>query len=599
VFASRRDASIHLIDASLRDAEKAGRLPSPPTDAVRPAGANTMKYANMLEEELKATVAKGFFRIRNCLLVPQDVRERKGSFYTPQIWVELSQKYMADVFGENWQDEYVIWDCAAGTGNLLVGLTNKYNIWASTIDKADVDVMQDRIKNGAELLPEHVFQFDFLNDSFDKLPVELKKIIKEKPENLIIYINPPYAEATSIKTVSGVGQHKAGVTNTTETHKRFVEKLGKSAREMYVQFLIRCYVDIRGCKICNFSKLKAICSANYESFRDIFNAKLESLFLCPADTFDNVRGQFPIGFHIWDTKKIEKFSDIEATVYDKHSTFISFKKIYSYDNHKNINDWLKRFIVKNGSLELGAMCTTGVDFQTNNKININQSSSLQGMGNAKGISKFIIKHRNIFAACIYFTARKVIAASWINDRDIYRYPTDGYKQDLTFQTDCLTFTLFHNSNNVSAKNGTNHWIPFSEREVNARDKYESSFMTDFISGKQIKNTEGIMYVSCGFEEDTSEEHPMLSTLLVFSDIATAVFDAARQLWKYYHSQKKSNPKASFYDIREHFQGRGEGGRMNPTSDDEMYNKLLNDLRQATKLLGEQIKPKIYEYGFLM
>jgi hypothetical protein len=68
---------------------------------------------------------------RRDLLVPQDIRERKGSFFTPQIWVNKSQEYLTAVFGENWQDEYYVWDCCAGTGNLLVGLTNKYNIWAS------------------------------------------------------------------------------------------------------------------------------------------------------------------------------------------------------------------------------------------------------------------------------------------------------------------------------------------------------------------------------------------------------------------------------------------------------------------------------------
>ena len=115
---------------------------------------------------------------RRDLLVPQDVRERKGSFFTPQKWVELSQKYLEDVLGENWQDEYFIWDCCAGTGNLLNGLTNKYNIWASTLDKADVDVMKDRIKNGANLLESHVFQMDFLNDEFaDKCPKDLLDII--------------------------------------------------------------------------------------------------------------------------------------------------------------------------------------------------------------------------------------------------------------------------------------------------------------------------------------------------------------------------------------------------------------------------------------
>ncbi|TAE15893.1 MAG: hypothetical protein EAZ95_08210, partial [Bacteroidetes bacterium] len=132
---------------------------------------------------------------RRDLLVPQDIRERKGSFFTPQIWVELSQKYLADVLGENWQDEYYIWDCAAGTGNLLAGLVDNRRIWASTLDRQDVDVMHDRIKNGANLLEDNVFQFDFLNDDFSKLPKDLQDVITnpKTQEKLVIYINPPYA----------------------------------------------------------------------------------------------------------------------------------------------------------------------------------------------------------------------------------------------------------------------------------------------------------------------------------------------------------------------------------------------------------------------
>ena len=98
---------------------------------------------------------------RRDLLVPQDIRERKGAFFTPRQWVELSQKYLSDYLGENWQEEYYIWDCAAGTGNLLAGLTNKYNIWASTLDQADVKVMHERINHGANLLESHVFNLTF------------------------------------------------------------------------------------------------------------------------------------------------------------------------------------------------------------------------------------------------------------------------------------------------------------------------------------------------------------------------------------------------------------------------------------------------------
>lgn len=53
------------------------------------------------------------------------------------------------------------------------------------------------------LLENHIFQFDFLNDEFipqsqgGKLPDSLYQIIidEEKRKKLILYINPPYAEA--------------------------------------------------------------------------------------------------------------------------------------------------------------------------------------------------------------------------------------------------------------------------------------------------------------------------------------------------------------------------------------------------------------------
>ena len=117
---------------------------------------------------------------RRDLLVPQDIRERKGAFFTPRKWVELSQKYLTNCLGINWQDDYYIWDCAAGTGNLLAGLTNKYNIYASTLDQADINVIQERIEHGANLLENHVFQFDFLNDPFSKLPQSLQDILNDE-----------------------------------------------------------------------------------------------------------------------------------------------------------------------------------------------------------------------------------------------------------------------------------------------------------------------------------------------------------------------------------------------------------------------------------
>ena len=87
--------------------------------------------------------------------------------------------------------------------------------------------------------------------------------------------------------------------------------------------------------------------------------------------------------------------------------------------------------------------------------------------------------------------------------------------------------------------------------------------------------------------------------LEFSVEAKVVFVAGRELWKYYHSQKGINVNASFYDIREHLQGRNEKtSRMNNKSIDEKYTELITDLREKLNLLADKIKPKIYEYEFL-
>ncbi len=213
-----------------------------------------------------------------------------------------------------------MWDCAAGTGNLLNGLTNKYNIWASTLDKQDVEVMHDRISNGANLLHDHVFQFDFLNDDLipvskgGKIPDKLYDIIctPENRKKLVIYINPPYAEVSST-----IGKGKAGV-NKSKIHEKYSNHIGTAGRELFALFLIRIYCEIPGCIIAEFSTLKALQGAAFSKFRNLFKAELKSIFIVPAYTFDNVNGKFPIGFKVWNTAVSKSFKKIKADVYDEN-----------------------------------------------------------------------------------------------------------------------------------------------------------------------------------------------------------------------------------------------------------------------------------------
>ncbi|MBS1626839.1 MAG: hypothetical protein JSR09_05025 [Bacteroidetes bacterium] len=113
-------------------------------------------------------------------------------------------------------------------------------------------------------------------------------------------------------------------------------------------------------------------------------------------------------------------------------------------------------------------------------------------------------------------------------------------------------------------------------------------MTDFIKGKLKTETAANL-----FANKTKE-----SKALEFSPEATDVFNAGRELWKYYHSFNAILANASLYDIREYFQGRNEKGKMNVKSTDTIYTALISNLRKALNILANKIAPKVYEYEFL-
>jgi hypothetical protein len=462
---------------------------------------------------------------------------------------------------------------------LLAGLTNKYNIWASTLDEQDVEVMRDRIKNGANLLESHVFQFDFLNDDFSKLPEGLQEIINdpEKRKKLVIYINPPYAEVSSM----GV-KGKAGV-NKSKAHDKYSEKIGTAGREIYILFLARLFNELNGCIIGEFSTLKALQGSAFSKFRDFFKAELIKSFIVPAYTFDNVKGNFPIGFKIWNTAINKPYANTISDVFDETGNLMGQKTFSVIEKSDFINKWISKYKVKNDFIGFLAG-TNGNDFQQNGIVYI--LNKKEQMANPRGIW---ISSQNLIPASIYYAVRHCVNETWLNNRDQFLYPNDGWESDIEFQNDCLAYTLFHSQNRITSKEGINHWIPFTEDEVNARDKFDSHFMTDFIQGKIKINDENTIFAN-------SEKQ---NTPLIFSNEAKAVFDAGRELWRYYHSQPNSNPNASYYDIREYFQGRDEKGKMKNKSDDKKYMELLSNLKVAIAVLAKKIEQKVYEYGFLM
>ena len=536
---------------------------------------------------------------RNDLLVPQDIRERKGSYYTPSQWVIKSQEYLANVLGENWQDEYYIWDCCAGTGNLLANLTNKFNIWASTLDSADVHIMHERIASmgkGSNLLDTHVFQFDFLNDDLqgDKVPDDLKRILKDPDERkkLVIYINPPYAEAS---TGQGKG-FKVNVSKETAIYERFSKELGSAKKELFAQFFMRVYKEIPGSTLAEFSKLKILQAGNFADFRKVFQANLKTAFIVPARTFDNVNGSFPIGFFVWDTNAKVNFRETNVDVFGVQGEYLGQKHLYSLDNTKGrINDWLTLSKANSKSHAIGVLMGDSPDFQNNKYISI-----LSKAGNRHGIY-FSISSTTVIKACVYASTRLCIPATWLNDRDQFLYPRKAWKEDKEFQYDCLAYTLFHGQNRITSKEGINHWIPFTQEELDAPANIQSHFMSDFIAGR-CKHKDAQQELEYAKTESFIPSEP-----IQFSIEAQAVMDAGRELWYYYMHHKDNelygkesiNVNASYYDIRRYFQGEDSKGRMNPDSKDETYMRLWGKIKEAQKVLAKKIEKKVYLYGFLL
>lgn len=540
-------------------------------------------------------------------LLPIDEQKFKGAYYTPLHIVDKAYDELKATLGDNWQDRYIVWDMCAGVGNLEAKHSNLRNVFMSTLDQADVTIM----KSNPAFAGAEIFQYDYLNDDItdfgeidysltDKLPSALRQAIsdtragKKGAKPILVLINPPYAEAMNVenrKEAGGNASLKKGVANTRISNS--MTGLGYASRELFVQFLHRIMLELPSSTLAMFSKIKYVNAPNFTEFRKRWTAQYLDGFVVHSRVFDGLKGDFPIGFLIWNLAKHAPAQRIDTIALDRAGEAIAEKAFYRELPREPLAEWIVRprsnrqpALPLSNALTptdrindvrgrywadgaIGSMICKGNDFQ-----NAANATALLSSGyNSAGA--FFVTEENLWQAAIVFTVRRLIKPTWLNDRDQFLQPSRPLSEE--FKANCLIWMLFNGSNLSAGANGlhwngrewhlTNHFIPFTEAEVGANGRFESDFMVRYMAG------------------------------LTLTDEAQAVLDEGRKLWRRFHAiqfprkirdeYKLGRPDAGWYQIRRALEAFGET---------ELTN--FDPFKSAYNALSEKLRPSVYDLGFL-
>ncbi|HEY8691011.1 MAG TPA: hypothetical protein VIM07_17365 [Chitinophagaceae bacterium] len=532
-------------------------------------------------------------------LIPLDERSFKGAFYTPLAVVDKAYDKLTETLGKNWQKEYIVWDMCCGVGNLEVKHSNPRNIYMSTLDQADVDVM----KATKTCVAAQRFQYDYLNDDItddgkidytltNKIPAALRKAIADG-KKILVLMNPPYAESGD--TLGS--EAKTDVANTRIS--KSMNQYGYAKRELFIQFVARIAQEIPKATLAMFSTLKYVNSSNFENFREIWNAKYLGGFVVHSKAFDGLNGNFPIGFLVWatnqTTNKKKPIIEITTEVLDKNANAIGEKKFQNVASENLLSNWIIRpkankvdvIPLKNATTPataskdlrgtkwaddtIGCLIIKGPDVQNAST----QAILSSGYGSAGTI---FITTKNLWQIAIVFSVRKLVKPTWLNNRDQFLQPSQPLTEE--FKNDSLIWMLFNGGNLTASANDlewnskkwsiVNHFIPYTEEEVNAPDRFESDFMVQYLRDKTL------------------------------SDEATKVLHEGKILWQAYFAHtdvrtvrdelKLNRADVGWYQIRKALQARNASGDFAPVS--------FKPFEDAYKALTEKLQPQVYELGFL-
>lgn len=310
----------------------------------------------------------------------------------------------------------------------------------------------------------------------------------------------------------------------------------------------------------------------------------------------------------------QKLQAAKTEVLDKKTKPIGSKKFYNLPSKSFLNVWMKKSktnnelalplsnaftISNNPRIKMSSDNMKGFLFAGNNDFQNASTgtliaSSIYTGRNGGGV---YLDEKNLLQAAIVFSVRRLIKPTWLNDRDQFLQPTEPLTDE--FKSDCLVWMLFNGSNLTASANDLEwsgkkwsivyHFIPFTEEEVGAPDRFESDFMVRYIAalpGVRVDNLSKVV-------NPANPASP-------FSAEAQVVLAEGKKLWQAYFAHtdvhtvreelKLNRPDVGWYQIRKALQARNASGDFPPVS--------FTAFEAAYKALTEKLQPMVYELGFL-
>ncbi|MBO7566803.1 MAG: hypothetical protein J6T60_06890 [Bacteroidales bacterium] len=438
---------------------------------------------------------------RSSILYSDRYRRDTGGEYTPNCFVEKQNEILAQHYN---LDEFIVFDPCAGVGNLenQFGKDYKRFCYLSTLERMDVDTCE--IKGF-----DNAIQFDYLKD--DSQPkfkykgslFDINEICKRENRKLMVIMNPPYQRRKDFKYDLAI---------------EFFRKVAHLNPDVIVYY------------------------TKTEFFlRDTISVYAESGYKIASHIFSNAKDTFKLSEWsvsqvIFDKENGEKISKdlvkADRYEYDEKNDKLHFIKTYTYDNKRPylIKEIEKQIWKANDGLILGqwsylsnVIVVSNGGKEKNNKIT---SNNLKWCLLSKGIN--FNSHAKYFE-WNYLTYKGVV---------------DDIKEELF--NDSIMFSLFYKNNMFSNKGQKNYIMPFTADELGCG-----------VNELNVMFPQDNPNLFVGEEAPQPFDFRVFLSNLEFSAEAKKIYDAALQIFRYYHSNDYEDKdwNDSFYDITNAIMGK--------------------------------------------